>query len=443
MPSPHPLLTRRRASAAAGLALAVSSAMTLAPGAAAHHRPMCTPTGASQVVCPAGAPIETATFIDPAARLTSARHIRLGRLVYVAPFARLDASGAPIKVGAESNIEDQARVIARGASDGARRTRLAAVGLRPSGGIAMAPRTVLGHDASVIGPARIGFGGTDIEANADGVPEVILNQGAQVDGAILEKNTAVSALARVGPGVVLRSGKMVMPGKNVTTQEQADDPALGKVIELTAADVAGTELSVDANTGFAREYSRLYREHRPAVRGIGPDPGGTEYSGARSTPVTGAESGTCDGRTTVLPGFRARIIGSVCLADPVSVLQRVIGEGVSLRADEGSDVPYIVGHVRAIEDDVVFHDVPDSGITVGDDTTIGRGATVHSGPGRDAIVRDGATIESEAVVFGSDIGKGARVGSGSLVGFTDVADGTTVPPKVIVFGGHQFGEVEW
>jgi hypothetical protein len=45
-----------------------------------------------------------------------------------------------------------------------------------------------------------------------------------VDGAWLEQNTAVSVFARVGPGVRLRSGMQVLPGKNVTTQAEADDP---------------------------------------------------------------------------------------------------------------------------------------------------------------------------------------------------------------------------
>ena len=45
----------------------------------------------------------------------------------------------------------------------------------------------------------------------------------------------------------------VLPGKNVTTQAEADNLALRKVAPLTEADIEGTEFSVDANTGFARE----------------------------------------------------------------------------------------------------------------------------------------------------------------------------------------------
>jgi carbonic anhydrase/acetyltransferase-like protein (isoleucine patch superfamily) len=235
----------------------------------------------------------------------------------------------------------------------------------------------------------------------------------------------------------------VLPGKDVTTQAEADDPSLGKVTPLTEADIEGTELSIDANTGFAREYSRLYRTHRPLVRGISPDPGGTPYSGALSIPVTSAESGSCAGTPTIRPGFDARIIGSVCLEDSVSRLQRVVGAGVSLRADEGTDTPYVVGRIGDMQDGVVFHDVPEAGITTGDRVVYGEDSTVHSGPRRPAVLGDDVVLGRGSVVFGSSIGSRARVGDRSLVGFTDLAPGAVVPDRAIVFGGNQFGTVEW
>jgi carbonic anhydrase/acetyltransferase-like protein (isoleucine patch superfamily) len=286
-------------------------------------------------------------------------------------------------------------------------------------------------------------GGGAIEANRDGVPEVILNQGAQVDGAWLEQNTAVSVFARVGPGVRLRSGMQVLPGKNVTTQAEADDPALGKVAPLTESDVEGTELSIEANTGFAREYARMYRERPSLVRGIAPDPGGTEYSGVRSVPVTRAQSGTCTGIPTLYPAFQSRVIGSVCLEDSVRRLERVVGDEVSLRADEGTDTPYVIGRIGRMRDGVVFHDVPEAGITTGDGVVYGEDSTVHSGPGRPAVLEDGVVLGRDSVIFGSTIGKGSVIGAGALVGFTELPAGSTVPPKTIMFSGNVFGTVEW
>jgi carbonic anhydrase/acetyltransferase-like protein (isoleucine patch superfamily) len=395
-------------------------------------------------VCHADAALDRATFTDPTAHITSPRNVRLGELVYVAPFAELLASkSAPISVGAESNVEDHAVLDATYPSSSSRDALLAQVGLTTHSGINVAARTVFGHHTSVRGPAVLGVGGGPIPANPDGPASVILNQGAQVDGAWLEQNTAVSVFGRVGPGVRLRSGMQVLPGKNVTTQAEADDPALGKVVPLTEADIEGTELSIDANTGFAREYSRLYHEHRPLVRGIGPDPGGTEYSGERSVPVTSAQSGTCEGRQTLLPGFHSRIIGSVCLEDTTSELRRSVGDGVSLRADEGTDTPYVVGHIGEMHDGVVFHDVPEAGITTGDDVVYGQDATVHSGPGRPAVLGNQVELGRGSVIFGSNIGDRAQIGAGALVGFTDLPADAVVPAKAIVFGGYTFGTVEW
>jgi carbonic anhydrase/acetyltransferase-like protein (isoleucine patch superfamily) len=396
------------------------------------------------VVCPAGTSIDRATFIDPTAVITNRRNVQLGELVYVAPFAKLLATRtAPITIGAESNVEDNTILDADARSTAERDAKIASVGIRGNAGIKIAPRTVFGHHTSVRGPAVLGVGGGPIAADPDGVPEVILNQGAQVDGAWLEQNTAVSVFARVGPGVRLRSGMQVLPGKNVTTQAEADDPALGKVVPLTEADIEGTELSVDANTGFAREYSRMYRERRSLVRGIGPDPGGTEYSGERSIPVTRTLDGTCEGRPTLLPGFHSRIIGSVCLEDSTARLRHVVGDEVSLRADEGTDTPYILGRIGAMEDGVVFHDVPESGITAGDGVVYGEDSTVHSGPGRAVVLGDKVVLRAGSVVFGSTLADGVIVGERALVGFSNLAAGTVVAPRSILFGGNLFGMVEW
>ena len=432
------------AAASPAAAAADRTAGAVAAGRGPAEARFCMPIGVDRPVCAAGTPIERATFVDPTARITSPRRVALGELVYVAPFAELLAErDAPITIGAESNVEDKAVLEASPASSAERDAAIAALGIAPGRGIEIAARTVFGHHTSVRGPAVIGIGGGPIAADPDGQAEVILNQGAQVDGAWLEQNTAVSVLARVGPGVRLRSGMQVLPGKSVDTQAEADDPALGKVVPLTEADVEGTELSIEANTGFAREYSRMQRERRSLVRGIGPDPGGTEFSGERSVPVTSAAPGTCEGRPTLAPAFRSRIIGSVCLEDPLARLRQVVGDGVSLRADEGTDTPYLLGRIDKMADGVVFHDVPEAGITVGDDVVYGEDSTIHSGPGREAVVGDRVRLGADSVVFGSVVGSDSVVGERALVGFSDLAPGTVVPPGTLLLGDEVFGTVEW
>jgi len=446
---------RTAALAAAGATLALaalplgSSTAVAAPGGTASggssNGGWCSPTGQNRVVChDRGGSFDRATFIDPTAVISNGRNVRLGELVYVAPFAKLLATrAAPIRIGAESNVEDNTLLDAKARSSAERDAKIAGLGISPNRGITVAARTVFGHHTTVRGPAVLGVGGGPIAADPDGVPEVILNQGAEVDGAWLEQNTAVSVFARVGPGVRLRSGMTVLPGKNVTTQAEADDPALGKVAPLTEADIEGTELSVDANTGFAREYARMYRERRSLVRGIGPDPGGTPYSGERSIPVTRAAEGTCEGEPTLLPGFHSRIIGSVCLEDSTARLRRVVGDEVSLRADEGTDTPYILGHIGHMHDGVVFHDVPEAGITTGDGVVYGEDSTVHSGPGRAVVLGDRVQVRKGSVVFGSNIGDRSVIGERALVGFADLAPGTVVAPRSILFGDELFGMVEW
>ena len=405
----------------------------------------CVPNPGESPLCPSDGDPAAVSFVDPAAQLVSPERIQLGPLVYVAPFARLDASAAPIEVGGESNIEDGAVVLGDDVTGGeTRAAALAQVGLDRTTGVVMAARTVLGHNVTIKGPAVLGVGGGDIDVNTDGKSEVILNQGAEVDGAVLEQNSAVSVFARVGPGVRLRSGYIVVAGKNVTTQAEADDPALGKVVLLTEEDVQGTELSVEANTAFARDYARLFRDDPTHVRGINYAPGGSRFSPARVLPKTDVVPGGCEGGVDARdPSFPGRVIGPICFEDPPSRLATVMAQSVSLRNDEGAGAPFLLGPIGSFEQGVVFHNVEGAGITVGRNVTLRRRATLHSGPGRNVVLGDNVELGADAVVFGSNVGDGAVLGEKSLVGFSDIPPGAVVTARTIVFGGEVFGTVEW
>jgi len=398
----------------------------------------CSPTEADLPVCPADAPAGTASFLDPSVEVVGGRHVRLAEQVYVGPFARLVASAeAPISVGAESNLQDDVSVVAarelvEGPQDG----------VAAGGGVQIADRVILAHGSSVIGPARIGVGGGDIPADPDDDQEVFLSFGSQVDGAVLERNTGISALGRVGPGVTLHSGTLVLPGKDVTTQAEADDPALGKVRAINEADVAFNEAVIEVNVAFAREYTELYREDPDALYGVNVDPGGTEFNPDRDLPDFAGED-------LAVPGHRNRVIGEVDFADPFGHVDDVTGDDVSLRADEGED--FTVGHVTDMGDDVVFHALEGTDLVLGDDVTYGAGVIVHGGgrvvvagqPEEPTVVHDGVTLEDEAVVFRSTIGEGATIGERSAVVGTDLPPGTVVPDRVVVLNGEVFGAVEW
>jgi len=371
------------------------------------------------------APIEEASFVDPTARLQGP--VELGDQVYVGPFARLEArDGAPIRLGAESNVQDNATV---------------------EGGVETGERVILAPGAAVRGPAQRGGGEPGDPATDSGV---FLSFGALVGGAVLERDTAVSALARVGPGVTLRSGTLVLPGKDVRTQAEADDRTLGKVRDVTEADRLFNAGVIEVNVGLAREYTRLQREDPSAVRGINVDPGGNAFDPVRDAPTVG--SAACDGQEAREPGFRNRIIGDVCLADPLRQLDERLGDRIAVRADEGG--PFRVGAIDRMGDGVVFHALEGSGLTLGDRVRYGAGAIVRGGgrpsatdpahPDANTVVGDDVHVGAGAVVFRSLLPDGVRVGERSAVVSSErLTPGQVIPDRTVYLGDEVFGPVEW
>ena len=400
----------------------------------------CHPLAANRPVCDPGSPAETATFLDPTVTVENPLQVSLAEEVYIGPFAEIRAFGdAPISIGSESDVQDNVQILGKRA-----RSKAEAVGLegRAKSGVEIAGRVVMAHGVSVIGPAQIGVEGSDIPADPDVDQEVFLSFSSQVDGAVLEKNTGVSALARVGPGVRLRSGFMVLPGKNITTQQQADDPALGKVRLVNEADVAFNEAVIEVNTAFAREYTKLYRDDPSNVRGVNFDPGNTAYNPTRDLP-------SFAGQEQRLPVYWNRLIGDLDLADTFVRFASVTGTRVSLRADEGE--PFVVGSVGRMGNDVVFHALEDANLRVGDRVTYGPKVVVHGGgrvvvagePAMQTTVGDDVVLNDESVVFRSTIGNGSVIGARSAVVGSDLASGTVVAPRTVIINGVKFGNVEW
>jgi carbonic anhydrase/acetyltransferase-like protein (isoleucine patch superfamily) len=270
---------------------------------------------------------------------------------------------------------------------------------------------------------------------------VFLSFGAAVDGAILERNTQVSQLARVGPGVRLRSGYVVLPGKNVTTQEEADNVNLGKVRLITEADIVFAEAVIEVNTAFAREYTRLFYDRPSNVRGINYNPGHSSFNETRSLPRLG-------GVQTRAPGFRNRIIGAITLADTLERLSSVMGERISLRADEGT--PFQVGHVHQMDDNVIFHALEHTDLHLGNNIKYGEQVIVHGGLGTTpsggplpTVIEDNVTLKDQSIVFQSHVGSGCVIGEKSAVLNSVLAPGTVIPDRVIYRNNVFFGVVEW
>lgn len=454
--------------------MAPSSVRTAEAKSSETTEPSFSPSWRNRPVLPASAPASVATFIDPTAIITGAENVQLGQQIYIGPFARLLAarnsdkddaqqSGTPvsltslggggnaanssskdkktrISIGAETNLQDNVTVIAEAERNGRDRQLVRALDIE---GVEIGERVILAHGATVKGPARIGVEGSGIEVDPDEDQEVFLSFGCEVDGAILEKNTGVSALGRVGPGVRLRSGFIVLPGKNVTSQAEADDVSLGKVRRLVEADILFNEGVLEVNIAFAREYTNLFRDKPFAVFGINVDPGHTEFNEERNLP-------TFAGRAVRLPVFPNRIIGDVKIENSLPSFLKVMGFRISLRADEGE--PFTIGRVARMSDNVIFHALEGTLIRTGDNIRYGERAIVHGGGRRplagggddaDTILEDDVQLKSQAVVFRALIGRGAVVGEKSLVVNCDIAPGTVIQPRQVFINNAFFGTVEW
>ena len=446
----HP---RRPAACLTGLAVGLGAAVLLpfagGTAATAAVAAECEPTENNRPACPADAPAAEVSFLDATAEVTTPENVRLEPQVFIGPFAQLAASeSAGISIGPESNVQDSVVVTAAASRDADEQAALQAVGLSADGGVQTGERVILAHGSSVRGPARLG-----VEAEGAPQPEndsgVFVSFGARVDGAVIERDSGLSALSRVGPGVRLGSGLIVLPGKNVTTQAEADDPALGKVRPIVEADRAFKAGVVVVNVGLAREYSRLAREDATAVRGINIDPGGNVFDKESDAPSV--ESALCTGPSVREPDFRNRIIGDACFEDSLAELDEKMGESVSIRADEGG--PFGLGTIDRMDDGVIFHALEGTDLRVGTNVTYGERAIVHGG-GRPAvdpttglaaptIVGDDVELGADAVVFRSLLRNGVSVGEKSAVVGSELAVDQEIPDRTIYANDEVFGEVEW
>ncbi|MBD2498638.1 acetyltransferase [Nostoc sp. FACHB-280] len=392
---------------------------------------VCNPTLANLPVCPSTATSDLASFIDPTATITNPTNITLGEKVYIAPFAKLDATNAPISIAADSNVQDQVIITASGT------------------GVEIGPRVIMAHMATIKGAAKIGTQGstgpfTDPVSNtqfSNTVPETFLAFNCEIDGATVERNTVVNFLARVGPGVTLPAGKVVLPGKNVTTNLQATSGALGKVANLTQADVALMEGIIEVNEAFAEGYTDLARADLTNVTGINYAP--TTFFNSGGLPQIG-------GSSTRDPNFRNRIIGNIVLQDSLVTLNNKLANRISLRADEGE--PFNVGQIAGMANDVVFHALESTSLTLGNGIGYGPRALVHGGRqvvngvanGPETSIGDSVGLGPNSVIFRSVIGSKSAVGQRSAVFNSTVPSRTYISSRVIYAdNGSLISSVEW
>lgn len=417
-------------------------------------------------VLPFGAPLSTATFLDPSACIFNGDNVIVGAKSFVGPYATLDATGGYIKIGDGSAVLDNARVAASARAPGA-------PGPASSSIVFLGERVQVGFGATVLGPSRIGS--YSVFAKPTGI-----GANALVDRAVVEPGAVVGELARVGPGVTVPTGMYVLPGASVSTNAEASDPALGKVVPLpvTVRQALETELTRDAQlaAGYTTLYQgnaatgvnpgvdpytspNIYNGNLAAVRGASQQPGptsstaptGITFEPARSGPsFPGPHRPRVEG---LLPNFPARITGDARNAARANVVARDLGRRNSVRADQGQPISF-AGPARTGR--AVTINAPLGGtVTTGGTTkltgllTIGAGlvaqdgAVLLGGPAAEYVVGQDVTIGTQAVVARSSIGAGASIGARSVVLDSTLAPGQVVPPGTVLIGNTVVGQVQW
>ncbi|MEP7337326.1 MAG: acetyltransferase [Acidobacteriota bacterium] len=355
-------------------------------------------------------------FADPSAQMRG--HITLGDEVYVGPFATLVAEADhKIEIGAESDVQDNVTLEAT------------------KGDIILGEQVILAHGTTVKGAAEFGEHGTCPVATDTHCPS-FSGFNSEVDGAKVEKDAMVGHLARLAPGLTLKSGLKILPGKNVTTQAEAEDTTLGKVAAVTQADRDFMHGVIEVNVEFAVQYAHMTSAE---ITGINADPNTTFNSGKNFPTLLGTS--TQDG------SFRNRIIGNVLLSNNIAQLDDVMGARISLRADEGA--PFIFGALRSIGSNATVHALEHTGVSINGNARIESGSLIHGGPNsfnsNTTTAGFGFQLGAKSVFFASRIGALGRIGYKSAILATDFgnAANTRIGDCQVYNGGVKVGTVEW
>lgn len=393
-------------------------------------------------VLPFGASTKTATFIDPSARIVHGAHIVVSQKTFIGAFVGLNATTGFIKIGINSDIRDNATIISNPSR----------IRSNPTS-VFIGSSVVVGYGATILGPSTIGGYG----AAAKGTE---IGPNALIDGATIEPGAIVGALARVGPGVTVPSGFRVLPGANVTTNAEASDPALGKVVKVTPAELTIIKNELSNSAELAAGYTTLYQGNSATGANPGAD-SKTVFNGNLTT-VEGASAEP--GSPTVsfeptknlvpqFPGpkgnllpsalfnFKGRIVGWVVINQQPVEAQALMGLRNSIRGDEGQPIKIgSIGHTGA---GVTIAAAVDFKVTIGENFQAGDGAVILGGHTRSATLGNNVSVGSGAVVVGSTIGNGATIGSRAYVFDSTIPAGGSVPAGAIMIDNKIVGTIQW
>lgn len=401
------------------------------------RKPAFHPIRQNTPVLPYARPAAGGTFADPTVAFVQPRRIEIGVRNYIAPYAALDARGGFIKVGSASSIQDHALI------------RANPTGRRGIPGVLIGDSVYLGARSVVRGPATIGT------LSKTALPPTSIGAGATIDGATIRPGAIVSELAYVGPGVTVPADVVVLPGKAVTTDAEASDPALGKVAIQTAAQRSAAAAVLAGARGLARGYIILYQGdpatgvspgtalYQPTifngslapVLGISPEP---------AVPVAAAVAPSFAVPSVnrlvqqTLPQFGSRVVGRAAFAANFFEVKAALGGRNSIRADGAQAFRF--ADAPRTGTGVVVNGPAGGSLAVGRGFRAGDRAVILAGKG--STIGDDVTVGAGAVVTNSSLGTGVVVGDGALVSASTLAPGTVIPARAVVVGGRVVGTVE-
>jgi len=358
------------------------------------------------------------TFVDPTATLecreTTHKPCKFGSKVYIGPFANLKTPAGrstdppSIDIGNDSNVQDN--------------TLLDATNNRP---ITLGENVIIAHGAHVFGGARIGVDGSCEKGGSVCASFVGFNSDI-AEGAVVERDAMVMHLARVGPNVTIPSGKVVLPGRNVTDNLQIPN----KTRDIKDLDRKFMEDVIKVNVDLAAGYIKLQQDRDSDVHGINFNPA-TDLNPTKYLPLV-------DGTRTSKPENPNRVIGNVTITASSIPTTRM---SVSVRADEGT--PFELG-ASTLENSTTFHALEHTKLVLGSGGHYLSGSIVHGGPSNNATtsVGNNFVLGTNSVFFDSTAGDNCKVSEMSLVMGVNLPANTTVRANRVLSPEGE-SVVEW
>jgi carbonic anhydrase/acetyltransferase-like protein (isoleucine patch superfamily) len=392
-------------------------------------------------IMPFATPSKKATFIDPSVLIKNGNTVVISYQSYIAPYATLNATGGAIKIGNSSDVLDNAVIIAN-----------------PNHQF-QAPQVLIGDQVSIGYGARI-LGPSTIGGYLGAAKPTAIGARAVIEGATIQPGVIVSPLARVGPGVTVPSGFLVLPGMNVTTNDAASNPKLGMVVSVTSTDTSTVKQILSLSKSLATGYSQLYQGSsatgpnpgaNPSLGGINngnlstilgvsqePGPSSVSIEPKKSAPQFATPRGKLVG--SLLFNFPARITGLVKFNMRAGQLAQHLGRANAIRADEGQ--PITIRSIARTGRSVTINSPLGGTLSIGRNFRAATGAVILSGLNVNAKIGNDVTIGAGAVVDRTSLGAGSTVGQGAYLSNSSFPAGTVIPDKAIYLNNQFQGYVQ-